>query len=229
LQFEGGGLVGVVEGVEVVDVQFVGDGVSLGVGFAGHQGAVLPGAVDQSGQCGLADEVGDGSDADAVVAGGKIEEGGAWGRCFEGRGPSGEVGGVVVGKGVEDEGGQGEVVDELCFVSAVAEVGDVFFMGDVGFGEQQDVWCQGVEHIAHDSYEGVGLGQVGTGGSRLFPDVGNGVEANDSGATADVGEQHIEDIEEDVRIFEVQIDLVGTEGGPAVFLALVGLEGMEQG
>ena len=68
-------------------------------------------------------------------------------------------------EGVEHQWGQGKVVDHLGFVGAIAEVGDVVSVGDVGFGDEGDLGRHDVEQGTHQLDDTVGLG---AGGCYLF-------------------------------------------------------------
>ena len=62
----------------------------------------------------------------------------------------------------------------------------------------------------------MGLGQVNTGGTKFFPEIGDGIEPDDPRALAKVVEQDVEVLEEHIGIGEIHIDLVAAEGGPEV-------------
>jgi hypothetical protein len=76
---EGEGLagVGVVDGVEVVEVELVGGDGAVAVAFAGEVAVVLLGEGHEELALAVAEEALGGAHADAVVGGGDVEVGGA--------------------------------------------------------------------------------------------------------------------------------------------------------
>ena len=112
---------------------------------------------------------------------------------------------------------------------AVAEVADVFVVRHIGLGQKDDIRRDDGEEVPEQLYHLVGLGQVNAGGSDFFPEIGNGVQPDDAGAGVDVEKKNVQDFEKDIRVGEVQVDLVRAERGPHVLQPLSGLHGCKQG
>jgi len=170
-----------------------------------------------------------GSNADAVVRGGEIQVRGSVRGWFESRGPAGQVGRVLGGQGMEHQGRQRKIIDHLGFIGSVAEVGDIVLVRDVGFGEQDDLRGDDIQQFAHKLHDGMGFRQMGATGAQGFPEIGYGIEADDAGALGDVKQEDIKEFQQNVRISEIQVDLVGAEGGPAPFRPIGSIEFMQQG
>ena len=122
---------------------------------------------------------------------------------------------------------QAELVDHVRLV-AVAEIADVLGMGHVGLGEQHQARLQHLQHIAQQLDHLVRLRQVDAAGADLFPQIGNGVEADDLGAVMDIEQQNIQKLEQHIRVGEVDIDLVVAERAPNPALAVGRLHRAQQ-
>ena len=221
-------LTGVGQGVEVGDVEFVGAFGAVGVFSSGDAAAAFGNAGDEGAALFVGEDVFEGTEADAVVGGGEVEEGAAWRQVGQGSGPFCEVFSGAGLEGVEEEWGEGELIDHVGLVAGT-EVGEVFAVGDVCFGDEDDVGGDDVEDVAQEFDDLVGLGEVDAGGADLFPEIGDGVESDDPDAAVDVVEEDVKKFEEDIGIGEVEVNLVFAEGGPDVAGAVAGLGEGEEG
>ena len=109
-----------------------------------------------------------GANTDAVVGRGKIEKGAFFGDIPEIRRPAGQVRGIAMDKPVKRKGWLAELVDHMGLV-ALAEVGDVFLMRDIGFGQNHDIGRHHIEQIAHELHHFVCLREMDTTGAGLLP------------------------------------------------------------
>lgn len=150
--------VGIVEGVEIVDVEFVRDRVAGLVGFGGDMAAMARREVYEGLEFVRSKTVSGGSDADAVVAGSEVEKGGVLRRRTHLLDVLREIAGVRSRKRIQKQGRQREVINEVRFVAAVAEVGDVLLVRDIRFCKDKNVRKERIEHKADDADDEVGLG-----------------------------------------------------------------------
>ena len=102
-------------------------------------------------------------------------------------------------------------------------------MGDVGLGDDQDIGCDCVQHTAHELDYPVGSLEVDTGGTDGFPEIGDGIEADELGTLFYVEKEDFEDLEKDCRVGVVEVNLVVAEGGPYQFLTGGGLYRGQEG
>ena len=107
--------------------------------------------------------------------------------------PFGKVRGVAGVKGVQNQGRERELVDHLGLVRAVAKVGDVLVVGDVGLGDENHVRRDRVQDGAEELDHPMRLLQVDAGGADLFPQVGDSVQADDLGPFFDVQQKDLDD------------------------------------
>ncbi len=135
---------------------------------------------------------------------------GGWGQLI---GPLAQMTGRPGMYGVENEWRQAELVNEMRLVT-VAEIAYVFLMGEVGLREQHNPRGNVVHYIAQQFDYLVGLGQIDTGSVDLFPEVGNGVKADNRCTVGDISEQDIDHLQQNIRVGVIEIDLVIAEGGP---------------
>ena len=160
---------------------------------------------------------------DAVVRVEEVEEGGGCGWRFEIHRPRREHPRISILEGVQHQRRQREVVDHLRLVRAIAEVGDVVGVGNVGFGDHRDVRRHRVEHVPEELDHLVGLRKVGAGGTDLLPQIGDGVQPHEIGAVAHVEEQDLDHLQQHPRVLEVEVDLILGERGPHPARAVDGL------
>src|SRR5690606_6960456 len=118
----------------------------VGVVFGANLAAVGQGLVGQVLNFGRAQNAFGRAHAQPIVRGDEVEEGGRIGQLLQPGGPLAQGGGVAGVRGVQDQRRQGEVVDQLGFVAAVAKVGDVLGVVHVGFGDEQHVGGDRVQH-----------------------------------------------------------------------------------
>ena len=136
-------------------------------------------------------------------------------------GPGAEPRGGAGDEGVQDQRRQRELVDEVGLVLAVAEVGDVLRVGDVGLGQQPRARGHVVDQGPPELDDRVGLRQVDAGGAGLLPEEPDGVEPDGRGTTREVAEQHVGQLEQRGGVPHVDVDLVLAERRPGPRLGAV--------
>src|SRR5262245_49731203 len=122
-------------------------------------------------------------------------------------------------KSMKSQRRQGKVIDELGFVRAIAKIGDVIHMWDVGFGNQLNVGSHFIQNSPDKLNYMMGLREMNAGSADFLPKIGNGIEANKSGATLNIHQEDVEDFEQHFRAFVIEIDLVFAERRPKLFVA----------
>jgi hypothetical protein len=215
LDLQGARLAGVLQVERAVPggVDLVG-GLAPVSAAAGDEGPVAARGLGEEGDfLGRQDALGAGQ-ADPVVGVEDVEEGRAVGRVFEGLCPLRDPGGVGAVEGVQDQRGEGEVVDELRLVGPVAEVRHVLGVGDVRLGEESHHGRRHVQDLAEELDDGVRLLEAGARRAALLPQVGDGVETHQIGTPLHVEEQRLQGRQQDARVAVVEVDLVAREGGP---------------
>ncbi len=181
----------VVEGVVVGDVEFVGALAAVWVVAIGDESAVGLHPLGQTFYLGLIQNSLHGPHPNPIMGGHEVEIGGGGAGGGEAGGPLLQMGGVARGKGVQGEGGQGEVVDQLGLVLAVAKVADVFGMGHVGFGDQQHLGGDRIQGGPHGLDQAVGLGQMEAGGADFLPHEGDGIQPDQGRPLLHVQQKHV--------------------------------------
>ena len=170
-------LAGAGHGVQVGDVQLVGN-LSCRAALEGNPPAALEHRLGQSLDALRRQEAGGGQQADAVVRGQEVEEGGVGAADRKGRGPGPQAGSLFLQERVQDQGRQGELVHQLRFLAPIAEIAQVLPLGHVGLREQEHPGGGGVQHGAQEAHQAVRPGVVQAGGAGLLPDVGHRVQAH---------------------------------------------------
>ena len=214
-------------GVEVRNVQFIGAFAAVAVALGGNLSSEFFHLLRQRGDLAVRNQPGERAHADAVVRGGEVEPGTAGWRFADGLRPAREMLCIAGAQCVQQQRRQGKIIDHARFI-AVAEVGDIFFVRHVGFGEQDDTGRGHIDQVPHQLHDLVGLFEVDAGGSGLLPEVGDGVEPDDFCAVGDVEEQDVEKLKQHIGVGEIEVDLVVAEGGPEMLLGSVDFDGREQ-
>ena len=101
---------------------------------------------------------------------------------------------------VQHQRRQRELVDEVGLVVAVAEVGDVLGVRNVGLGEQPRPGRDLVDEGPPQLDDGVGLRQVQARRAGLLPEEPDRVQPDRRGAADEVAEQHVGELEQGLRV-----------------------------
>ena len=110
----------------------------------------------------------------------------------------------------------------------VAEVGQVLCVRHIGFGDHYGIGLGALNEGSKQAYKFVGLGQIDTGGARLFPKERHGIKAKNAHPRI---QQLANDFGEFLHhggIAEIKINLVGAEGTPDRSLPGIRLHGLQQ-
>src|SRR5476649_2497180 len=107
---------------------------------------------------------------------------------------------------------------------ALAKIADVLMMWHVGFGDESGSGDHLVQNSAPYLNNVMGLRQVDAAGTHLFPDVADGVETDRLSAAGRILQQHIDTLQQYLRILEVNVHLVFAESGPQIELGTVGFD-----
>jgi len=214
--------------IVVVDVQFVGALCAIRIAFVGHHTPIRQGLLHQGGNFGFAQNSAGRVQTDAVVGSQKIEKCDGFGRTGLGACPVRKRSGRAGLQGMQHQGRQGKIIDQLGFVDSVAEIGNVVFMRYVGLADQQDLREGHVQGGPDQLDNLVGLGKVDTRGADFLPQVCDGIQADKLRPSGRVKKQRIQDIQQYIWIMEIQVDLVGAERSPHGFTAGRGVEAGQQ-
>ena len=117
---------------------------------------------------------------------------------------------------MQQQGRKREIVYHLGLVAAVAEITDIFIVGNVGFGNQDYLGGDHVQNAAKQPHHLMGLRQVNTRGADLLPQVGDGIHADDFCPLGHIEKQYPHHVFKNIEAAVVEIDLVRAEGGPQV-------------
>ena len=74
-----------------------------------------------------------------------------------------------------------------------------------------------VEHCAQELHDAMRFRQVNAGRADLLPEIGNGIEPDESRPSPDVRQQRAHHRQQDGGILEIQVHLISAERGPHVF------------
>ena len=214
LQVERLGSMGIRERIKVGDVQFVDGLAAIGLGLVGDVATMRQCALDHGLHLRVAENPLGRPYPDTIVRRHKIEEGGAAGGRIQAAGPFRKTGGIAGMEGVQDQRGERELVDHLGLVRAIAKVGDVLLVGDVGLGDEDHMRGDRVQYGPEELDHAVCLLKVDTGSADLFPQIRDGVQADDLGALFDVEEENLDDSQQHVGIGIVEINLIRAKGRP---------------
>ena len=131
-------------------------------------------------------------------------------------------------EGVKRERREGEVIDELCFVESVAEVGKIVHVRHVRFGDELHMRRGFVQRGAQELNHRVCLRQVDAVRAGFLPEISDRIEADEGRAALGIQKENVESFQQDLGILEIEIDLVFAEGRPNFFLAGGSLECCQQ-
>ena len=159
-------------------------------------------------------------DSDSVMGGGEIQESAAPGRRGKLRGPAGQVARVALVQGMQQQGREAELVNQVRFVG-VAKIRNVLLVRHIGFGQQQHIRRDDGKQVAENLHGFVGLGQMDAVGADLLPEVGDGIQADDAGPHAHVEQQDIKHLEQHIGVREVEVDLVVAERRPEMTYCII--------
>ena len=155
------------------------------------------------------------------MAGNKVEISAAKLRRRHGHHPGLQVAVATGQQGIDEQRRQGEIVNEVRFV-AVTEVTQVFLVGDVGFGHHHRLIVAVFEQQAHHADKFVGFGEVHAAGANGFPQKANGVKAEERDPVIEVALNDAHALDQNFRVLEIEIHLVGAKGGPHVLETVCG-------
>ena len=214
--------------IEIVNVQLVRGLRAVWHLFAGDEAAMFQRAPHQSVNLHVAQDTARRVQADPVVRGQEIEEGHPVRRRRQRLRPVGEFRGVAGGETMQHQRRQGEVIDQLRFVRAVPEVGDVVGVRHVGFRDEPDVRGDLVQHGAHELDDRVRLRPVQAGRPDFLPEKGDGIQPDEPRPFGRIEQQRLQHGRQHAGILEVEVHLVGAERGPHLARPARGRELREQ-
>ena len=87
---------------------------------------------------------------------------------------------VACGDGMQNERRQREVIDQLRFVRAIAEIRNIVRMRYVCLGDKHDVRRDFVQNRSHQLNDAVRLQQVDARRADFLPEIRDGVESDES-------------------------------------------------
>lgn len=114
---------------------------------------------------------------------------------------------------------QRKVIDPMRLV-AVTEVAQILLIGQVGFGNQNDVGGSMVDQGPHQPDDFMGFRLVHAGAAGSLPQKRHCIQSNNPHTALDVPQQHVQHLQQYRRRRVVQIDLIATKGAPHLFGAL---------
>src|SRR5688572_15749276 len=115
---------------------------------------------------------------------------------------------------MQHEGRKCKIVNKLCLVRAIAEVGEIVHMRHVGLGDEYYLRRNLVQHSAHELDDVMRLGEMNACCADLLPQIGDCIQPDEPGATFDIEQEHVERGKEDGGIAEIQVDLVCAKRSP---------------
>ena len=124
-----------------------------------------------------------------------------------------QVSAVAGHQGIEQQRRQREIVDAVGLV-AVAEVGQVFAVGNIGLGDNHGVGPGMLHQGAQQAHHLVGLLQVDAAGAGDLPQESHGIQPEDTHPLVQVMAQDGDKLLEYLRVAKIQVYLVVAEGTP---------------
>jgi hypothetical protein len=128
--------------------------------------------------------------------------------------PAGKFRGVFFDKRIKKQRGQGKIIYHLGLIAAIAKIADVLGMGDICFGDNHDIRCHHIQYASEQFNHVVDLAQVDAICADFLPQIGNCIQPQDGCALLHIVQKYFDHFFKYIQAFKIEIDLIGTEGGP---------------
>ena len=109
---------------------------------------------------------------------------------------------------MEHKGRESKVIDHMCLVVTITEIGNVVLMRNIGFRDKGYAGADGFDHVPQQFHDFMGFRQVDTFGPGFGPYVGDSIQPQYVRAVSDIKEDAVHHLHEDIGIAEIQVDLV---------------------
>ena len=152
---------------------------------------------------------------DPVMAGSEIEIGASGqGRRIAPRQPF-QIKRIAGQQRVRQQRRQGEIIDDMRFI-LVAEIGQIFMVGNIGFGDDDQRFDMMIKQGAQQPYDFVSLIEIDRRRADFFPEKGDRIKPEDTYTMVDIGSDDLDKFDQDFGIAEIEVQLVGTECAPDI-------------